>query len=251
MYPELVGKTALVTGASRGFGRAIALRLASEKAHVVVNYRRSRTEAERVVEEIRDSGGQATAIRADVGKDEASERLIEEIAGMFGSLDILVANAAFGIPGPLLQSTPRYWDVTMAASAESFLRLTQRVVPLMPAGGRIISITSDGGQKVVPGYGIVGVAKAALECLTRGLAVELAPQGIRVNGVLSGLADTRSFRAIPGAAEMLQESVRRTPAGRPVVPGDVANAVAFLCSDQAGMVCGQFLVIDGGQSVLI
>jgi enoyl-[acyl-carrier protein] reductase III len=116
--------------------------------------------------------------------------------------------------------------------------------------GRIISITSEGGQRVLPGYGVVGVAKAALECLTRSLAVELAPRGIVVNGVLAGLADTKSARRIPGAPELIEEATRRTPAGRIIDPEDVANAVAFLASAQAAMVIGQFLVVDGGLAAM-
>jgi enoyl-[acyl-carrier protein] reductase III len=139
----------------------------------------------------------------------------------------------------------------MHSSAHSLLGLAQRAVPLMREHwGRIIGITSEGGQRVLPGYGVVGVAKAALECLTRSLAVELAPRGIVVNGVLAGLADTKSARKIPGAPALIEEATRRTPAGRIIGPEDVANAVAFLASDQAGMVIGQFLVVDGGLAAL-
>ena len=116
MYPELEGKSAVVTGSSRGFGRAIAERLASEGANVIVNYRRSKTEAMEVVETINARGrGRATAVRADVGREESLDALFEEAEEEFGSLDILVANAAFGVPGQLLETTVRHWDVTMHA----------------------------------------------------------------------------------------------------------------------------------------
>src|SRR5262245_8793035 len=250
MYPELSGKTALVTGAARGFGRAIALRLAREGARVGVNYRRSRSDAAGVVAEIEAVGGQALALKGDVGSDESLDRMFEDLVASLGSLDILVANAAFGVPGRLLAATPRHWQATLDASARSLLSLAQRSVPLMSGGwGRVISISSEGGQKVIPGYGVVGVAKSALEAVTRALAVELAPRGIVVNGVMPGLADTRSFRAIPGADEALAEARARTPSGRVVVPEDVANVVAFLASDQASMICGQFIVVDGGRMV--
>lgn len=250
VYQELSGKHALVTGATRGFGRAIAVRLADEGVAVVVNYRRSKSDAQAVVDEIEKRGGRAIAIRGDVGDEESLDRMFEAIQGELGRLDILVANAAFGVPGPVLEATAKHWDVTMAASARSLLDLAKRALPLMPAGwGRIISITSEGAQRALPGYGIVGAAKGALEALTRTLAVELAPRGILVNGVMAGLSDTKSFRAVPGAEEALREAKARTPVGRIVEPEDVAKVVAFLASDQASMICGQFIVVDGGRSV--
>lgn len=190
-------------------------------------------------------------MRADVGREDSLDGLFEEIDKSFDSLDIVVANAAFGVPGYLLETTIHHWDVTMHASAHSLLSIAQRAVPRMKNGwGRIISITSEGGQRVLPGYGVVGVAKAALECLTRTLSVELGERNIVVNGVLAGIADTRSARRIPGADELIEEARRRTPTGRIITPEDVANAVAFLASDQASMVVGQFLVVDGGLSVV-
>lgn len=251
MYPELRGKHALVTGAARGFGRAIALRLAREGVKVVVNYRRSMTEAGKVVEEIISEGGWAIPIRADIGKEESLDRMFEEIKKELGFLDILVANAAFGVPGRMLEATPHYWDVTLASSARSLLSMTQRMIPLMRDNwGRIISISSDGGQKVIPGYGVVGPAKAALESITRGLAYELAGKGVLVNGVLAGLADTKSSRSIPGADKVLEHAKFHTPAGRIVDGDDIARVVAFLASNEAQMICGQFIVVDGGRSIV-
>jgi len=250
MYSELAGKAALVTGAARGFGRAIALRLAREGSRVIVNYRRSMSDAQGVVDEVVAAGGQATAIRADVGRESSLDRMFEQIKAEFGRLDIVIANAAFGVPGEIMEATAKHWDITMAACARSLLNLAQRAVPLMPEGGRIVSISSDGGQKVIPGYGLVGPAKAAMESLTRGLAVELAPKGVIVNGILAGLADTRSSRSIPGSHEVLDHAKFHTPLGRMIEPEDVASVAAYLCSDEAAMICGQFLTIDGGRSVM-
>src|SRR5690606_21126236 len=146
MYPELAGKCALVTGATRGFGRAIALRLAAEGATVVVNFRRSKSEAQQVAAEIEAMGGEALVLRADVGKPESLDEMFEAIGVELGRLDIVVANAAFGVPGPVLEATTKHWDVTLAASARSLLDMAQRAVPLMHHGwGRIISISSEGG----------------------------------------------------------------------------------------------------------
>jgi enoyl-[acyl-carrier protein] reductase III len=252
MYLDLKDKNALVTGAARGFGRAIALKLAENGATVVVNYRRSKTDALNVVQEIEQHGGRAIALRGDVGDDDSLDRLFEGIKSELGSLDIVVSNAAFGVPGTIMESSKRYWDITMASSARSLVNLAQRAVPIMPEGwGRIISITSEGGTRVLEGYGLVGAAKGALEALTRGLAAELAPRGILVNGIMAGVADTKSFRSIPGAEKMLQKAIERTPVGRVVEPQDVADVVAFLCSENARMICGQFIVVDGGLSILI
>lgn len=250
MYAGIARRVALVTGASRGFGRSIALRLAAEGATVVVNYRRSRTEAEGVVEEIRSRGGTAVAIRADVGDAAAVQGMFAEVFSAFPRVDIVVSNAAFGTPGTVLDTKPKHWDVTMSASAQAMQWLAQQAAPRMDGWGRIVSISSEGGQRVLPGYGVVGVAKAALEALTRALAVELAPRGILVNGVIAGAADTRSSRVIPGFAGHLADVAAATPVGRVVVPDDVADVVVFLCSNQAKMICGQFVVVDGGRSIL-
>lgn len=252
MHLNLKDKNALVTGAARGFGRAIALKLAANGAAVVVNYRRSKMDALGVVEEIEQLGGRAIALRGDVGDDASLDRLFDSIKEELGTLDIVVSNAAFGIPGTVMESSKRYWDVTMDASARSLVNLAQRAVPLMPKGwGRIISITSEGGTRVLDGYGLMGAAKSALEALTRSLAVELAPRGILVNGIMAGAADTKSLRSIPGAEKMLQRAIERTPAGRAVEPEDIADVAAFLCSEDARMICGQFIVVDGGLSILI
>jgi enoyl-[acyl-carrier protein] reductase III len=208
-------------------------------------------DARKVVDEIEAIGGSAIALRADVGKEAALDRMFETIAAEFGKLDIVVANAAFGVPGNLIDASSKHWEFTMAASARSLLDLAKRAVPMMKQGyGRIISITSDGGQRVIPGYGVVGPAKAALESLTRGLAVELAPRGILVNGILAGLADTKSSRSIPGFDKVIDHAQFHTPLGRIAEPDDIARVVSFLASEEAAMICGQFIVVDGGRNIM-
>lgn len=253
MYPELKGKNALVTGGSRGFGREIALRLAREGCNVIVNYRRSKSEAQEVVEEIEklDNGARAVAMRGDVGDEESLHKMFDQVESEFDSLEVVIANAAFGVPGTLMGTKTRHFEVTLEASARSLMHLAQHAVPMMSGGwGRIVSITSEGGQKVLPGYGVIGPAKAALESITRYLAVELAPKGIVVNGVMAGPCHTRSLAAIPGATELLEETACRAPMQRLIDEEDVANTVAFLCSNEAKMICGQFIFVDGGCSIV-
>ncbi len=247
MYTDTI---ALVTGASRGIGRAIALHLASEGATVVLNYRRSRTECDAVLHEIAEMGGQGMAIRADVGNEDKTDAMFQVIQDEYGRLDILIANASFGIPGNIMDATNKYWDVTFASTARSVFHCAQRAAELMPNGGRIVSVTSYGGQRVLSGYGVVGPAKAAVEGLTRSLAVELAPRGIIVNGVMPGITDTKSFRAIRDAEVILDAVAAKTPAGRLVTPEEVAQVVGFLCSPHASMIVGQFIIVDGGAFIV-
>ncbi|MGA0241948.1 MAG: SDR family oxidoreductase [Candidatus Marinamargulisbacteria bacterium] len=244
------GKIALVTGASRGIGRAIALQLAKEGAEIILNYRRSKTECESVLQEIADLGGSGIAIRADVGNEDKTDAMFEVIQSEFGKLDILIANASFGIPGNILDATNRYWDMTFNATSRSIFQCALRASELMPQGGNIVTVTSYGGQRVLKGYGVVGPAKAAVEGLTRSLAVELAPKNIVVNGVMPGITDTKSFRAINNADHILTSVQDMTPAGRLVTPDDVANVVDFLCTPSAAMIVGQFIIVDGGAFIM-
>ncbi len=245
-YPSIANKIALITGASRGFGRAIALRLAQEGATIIVNYRRSITESQSVVTEIEQAGGNAVALRADVGDAQKLATMMATIQDQFRRLDIVVANASFGIPGTLLDSKPKYWDVTFDATAKSLLLLAQHAVPLMPNGGHILVVTSYGHLRILPGYGVVGPAKGAVDALTRSLAVELAPKGIIVNGVMPGLSPTKSLLAVPGADQSIASVEAQTPAGRLITPDEVANIAAFLVSGQADMIVGQLIIADGG-----
>ncbi len=244
------GKTALVTGASRGIGKAIALQLASEGCEVILNYRRSKSECEAVLEQISEMGGSGIAIRADVGNEDKTDAMFNIIKDEYGKLDILIANASFGIPGDILDATNRYWDLTFNSTSRSIFQCSLRASELMTDGGNIVTVTSYGGQRVLKGYGVVGPAKAAVEGLTRSLAVELAPKNIVVNGVMPGITDTKSFRAIQNSDEIINSVTEMTPAGRLVSPEEVANVVNFLCTPDASMIVGQFIIIDGGAFIM-
>jgi enoyl-[acyl-carrier protein] reductase III len=250
MYQKINGKIALITGASRGFGRAIALRLAAEGATIIVNYRRSISEAESVVTEITQAGGTAIAIRADMGDEEKIIAMMAQIQAQFQRLDIVVANASFGIPGTLMKSKSRYWDITMNATGKSLLLLALHATPLMTNGGYLTVVTSYGHLRILPGYGVVGPAKGAVDALTKSLAVELAPKGIVVNGVMPGLSPTKSLLAVPGATESIESVTAQTPMGRLITPEEVSQIVAFLVSGYADMIVGQLVIADGGAILL-
>lgn len=246
-YPSLRGKRALILGGSRGIGRAIALRLAREGCDVVVNYARSAEAAEATAADCRAMGVEATVEQADVGHEAELAALFERIAP--DGLDILVNNAARGLerPRPAVEQRPKHLHRTMDVNLFGPWQAAQHAVPLMEArgGGAIVNLLSPGAHHYMPDYSAVGVSKAALESLTMYLAVELAPLGIRVNGVSAGWVEgsdgEHSYRAD------ISDRVRpQVPAGRNVAPEDVASAVAWVCSDEAPMLVGHVIHLDGG-----
>jgi enoyl-[acyl-carrier protein] reductase III len=243
------GKVALVTGGSRGIGRAITLKLASEGADVVINYFRRRSTAEDTAREVEAKGVAAHIIKANVGEPEKVDEMFDEIEDRFGRLDILVNNAASGVARAALELDDRSWDWTMDINARAFLLCAQRAAALMKDGGSMVSISSLGSRLVMPVYTAVGVSKAALEALTRYLAIELAPRNIRVNGIAAGAVETEALHVYAGAGDLPDHPWLTTPAGKMVLPEDIAELVAFLCSDRSSMIRGQIIVIDGGLSL--
>lgn len=247
----LEGRVALVTGSSRGIGRSIALHLASLGADIVVNYFRNRSPAEEVVAQIQSLGRRAIAVRADVGNPEKIPALFEAIDREFGRLDILINNAASGVwRSSPLEIEVKHWDWTMNINARALLLLTQQAVGRMEQNGwgRIISMTSQGSQRVLPNYTVIGVSKAALEALTRYLAVALAPKNIIVNAVSAGAVDTDALR-FANNKEQLLALQEQAPLRRLLTPEDVAKVVGMLCSEAAETIVGQTIVVDGGLSL--
>ncbi len=244
------GKIALVTGSSRGIGQAIALQLARQGAHVIINYVRNQEPADETANRIRSMGRKALVVRANVGKMENLEHLFQMVEQEFGALDIFISNAASGFNRPAMQQRPEGWDHTMNVNARAFLFGTQLAVPLMEkqGGGKIVAITSQGSMRVMPEYISVGASKAALESLTRYLAVELAAKNISVNAVSPGIVETEALQhfSLLSDPTVIQRAIEHTPAGRIATPQDVANVVAFLCSEEAYMIRGQVIVADGG-----
>jgi enoyl-[acyl-carrier protein] reductase III len=233
-----------VTGGTRGIGRAIALRLVRGGAsRIALGYMRNDSAAEEAAAELRALGAEVTLVRGNI----TSARVLEEVRAL-GRLDVLVHNAATGVIRPALETEDKHWDWTMNANARALLQLARVAAPQMEPGASIVAISSLGAQRVLENYILVGTSKAALESLVRYLAVELAPRGIRVNAVSGGVVDTGALEHFPNREDMLAAGAAN-PVGRLVDPGDIAGAVAFLCSPDAAMVCGQTIVVDGGFSL--
>ena len=242
---SLRGSSVLVTGGTRGIGLAIALRLVRDgAARAVLGYMRNDAAAETAAEQVRAAGAEPVLVRGNV----STPRVIEELAAA-GPYRVVVHNAATGVARPALDTDDKHWDWTMNANARALLALARATAPAMEDGSSFVAISSLGSHRVLDNYVLIGTSKAALESVVRYLAVELAPRGIRANAVSAGVVETGALEHFPNKEEMLR-SVERTPAGRLVAPDDVAAAVSFLCSDDAAMVRGHTLIVDGGFSLL-
>jgi len=246
---NLSGKIALVTGGSRGIGKSIASELGRRGATVIINYLKNHEAAKTTVEELKLQGIKTTRIKAHVGEKAAIDSLISKIENQFGQLDILVNNAASGVMRPTTELSAKHWDWTMNINARGPWMLSVAASRLMPDGGRIINISSPGSTWVLPAYFAVGVSKAAIEAVTRYLAVELGPKGIAVNTVSPGFVMTEALNAFPDQLGIRDIASRPTPAGRTITPEDVSNVVAMLCSSDAEMIRGQVIVVDGGETL--
>jgi enoyl-[acyl-carrier protein] reductase III len=244
---DFQGKSVLVTGGSRGIGRAIALRFAElGAARVTVSYLRNDHAAEETALALREAGAEPALFRGNLGDPDKAAALAEQV----GAVDVIVSNAATGVIRPMLELDEKHWDWTLNANARALFTLARLAAPSMPRGSSIVAVSSLGSTRVLDNYVLVGVSKATLEALVRYLAVELAPNDIRVNAVSAGLVETGALEYFPDKDEMLDLYRERTPAGRLVEPADVADAVCFLASPAAAMVRGQTVIVDGGYSVL-
>jgi len=250
---NLEGKTAVITGSSRGIGRGIALALAAQGCNIAVNYVRNRDAAQETADAINKMGVGAKIFKAHVGREEDIRQLVEGAATTFGGVDIFVGNAASGVLRPITDIDARDWDWTLNINARSILFGVQSALPFMKRSGwgRVVTITSIGSRRVYPAYSAVGVSKSAIEALTRYLAVELAPDGIIANCVSPGLVLTDALDFFDGKEAMIDHANSHTPAGRLTTPDDVGRVVAWLCSDMASMIVGQTIEVDGGYSLVM
>ena len=252
---DLNGRTALITGASRGIGRACALRLARLGANVAVNYLVSRKDAVAVVQEIQKLGRQAIAIRADVAKADDVSAMVEATVERFGSLHVIVSNAAAGGFHSAADLSLLNVETILRTNSLPVLSLTQAAAPYLSKEaffGKVIAISSHGSRWAVPSYAAIGASKAALESLVRHLALEFGPLGINFNCVLPGLIPTEAVKSMPDVEQMMQSAkARMMIPDRSLTDEDVAGVVAFLASPHSDLIQGQTIVVDGGISVRI
>ena len=252
------GKNVLVTGSSRGIGRGIALKLAQEGARVAVHYYRNREAAQTTLQKIHELGSDGFLVQADVCQPDEVRAIFQRVRSEFGSLDIFVSNARTEAPtfyqAPM-ELTLDKWDTAVDSQAKAFLVGVREAAPLMSRGGRIVAITFAPGGRFGSWqpWVAMGAAKAAMEVLVRYFAVALASRGITVNTVSPGWVEDSVLNSLPEAFQTgLREWQERgwTPMGRLGTPADIANAVALICSEDAGWITGQLIDVDGGASLV-
>ena len=253
MSRQFEGKKVLITGSSRGIGRATALAFAKEGADIAIHYRRDEQAALEVAEEVRKLGSQALVFKAELESPEEIDAMFDGIKEQWGALDVFMANAAATAFKPIMEMKDYHLDRTYQVVIKSVLQGAQRAVPLMEGrNGRIITVSSLGSQFTLPNYAGIGSAKAALESLTRYLATELGPKGITSNAISPGVVETDSvkFYAKDGFDTFKANVIKRTPIPRLTQPEDVAGVAMFLASDAASFVTGQVLGVDGGLTLV-
>lgn len=244
------GRVALVTGASRGIGRAIALELGRRGARVVVNYHHSAEAANEVVQALQAGGGEAISIQADVGDFGQAEKLVKDAVEVYGRLDILVNNAGITRDNLIIRISEADWDAVLTTNLKSTFNCSRAAIrPMMRSRyGRIVNITSVSGQIGNPGQTNYSASKAGQIGFTKALAREVASRNITVNAIAAGYVNTEIWASVPEEAR--QAMLNMIPMGRKGTVEDIAEAVAFLASDEAGYITGQVLAVDGGMAMV-
>lgn len=246
---SLSGKRYLVTGGTRGIGRAISLHFARSGAAVVANYVRGQDTADSLLAEAERENLRIRVCRADLTIPKGLEELEAAVSADGQSLDGFIHCAATGVHKPIAELQLRHFDWTFALNARAFFELVRRLLPRFAPGASIIAVSSQGAVRAIPSYSIVGSSKGALEALARHLAVELAQSGLRVNILEPGAVATQAWDAMPDRDRRLAMLAEKTPIGRLVTPEEVAHAAHFLCSPASIAIVGQTLVVDGGASL--
>jgi enoyl-[acyl-carrier protein] reductase III len=252
---SLAGKIAVVTGGTRGIGRAVSIQLAREGARVLALFARDKAAAQDLMTAAQNEGLDIQTVRGDLTHDVKFAEVVTQIESLAASsngpqIDILVHCAASGVHRNAMELTLKHMNWTFDVNVFAIHRLIQALIDKMPRGSRIIGLTSSGGTRVIPYYAAVGASKGALESLFRHYAYELAPRGIAVNSVCPGLVLTDAIDAFPDTEQRTQKALQTTPTGRLTTPEDVAHVVQFLCHELSAQIVGQTLVIDGGKTLL-
>jgi 3-oxoacyl-[acyl-carrier protein] reductase len=245
---KLAGKVAVVTGASKGIGASIAKQLAAEGASVVVNYSASKEGADRVVSEVTAAGGKALAVKANLAKKADIDLLFAETKEAFGAVDILVNNAGIYEFAPIEEVTEEHFNKQFNLNVLGLLLTTQAALKQFnPAGGSIVNLSSVVATKAVPAASVYSGTKGAVDAITRSLASELGPRGIRVNAINPGMVETEGVHAAGFAESDFRKQIEaQTPLGRIGQPLDIAGAAVFLASSDSSWITGETLHISGG-----
>jgi len=247
MSNKLAGKVAVVTGASKGIGAAIALHLAAEGAAVVVNYASSKAGADKVVSEITGKGGKAVAVQADISKPEDIRRLFAETKKAFGAVDVLVNNAGVYEFAPLADVTPEHFHKQFNLNVLGLLLATKEAVRYFTDGGSVINISSVAATSAPAMTSVYSATKAAVDAVTRALAKELGPKKIRVNAINPGMVETEGVHTAGlHESDFRRQIEAQTPLGRIGQPADIGPAAVFLASADSSWITGETLHIAGG-----
>ncbi|MEW6455611.1 MAG: beta-ketoacyl-ACP reductase [Acidobacteriota bacterium] len=246
---ELEGKVAIVSGGSRGLGRAISLELAKSGADLAINYRKSVAEAESLIEEIKSMGRRAIAYRADVSSFEDAQKMVEDVLKELGRIDILVNNAGINMDSVIWKMSEEQWDNVINVNLKGYFNYIRAVSPIFreQLSGKIINITSINGLRGKFGQSNYSAAKAGIIGLTKTLARELGKYNVNVNAIAPGMIETDMIKDLP--QDIKDNAIRETVLGRLGKPEDVAYLVVFLCSDKARHVTGEIIKVDGGQYI--
>lgn len=251
-----LGRRALVTGASRGIGRATALALANDGCDVAINFITREEGAQETAKQIQDLGRRAIVIKADMREPEDIESMVGAIGDAWGGLDVIVSNAASGGFRELVDAKPVHFDSAMHTNVRALMLLVQAGLPWLAKSfgqAKVIALSSHGSHRALPAYSLIGASKAAIESLIRHMALELGPKGINFNVVLAGLVRTDSTSHVPDAETMFASMDKRllVAKDRTLLPEDVAEVVRFLASSSSDLIQGQTIIVDGGACLTV
>ncbi len=246
---EFKAKIAIVTGGSRGIGKEICLQFAKQGSNIIFNYARHHKEAKETQDEILKYGVNCDVMKCNLNEEQQIINFFKEINSKYKKVNYLINNAASGVQKLASELETKHWDWTLNINAKAPWLCSVEASKLMKDGGSIINISSLGSKKVLPYYFSVGTSKAALETITKYLAVEFAEKKINVNAISAGLVETDALKSFPNKKNMIADSLNN-PSGRSLTKGDIANLVIFLCSKKSEMIKGQTIIIDGGYNLI-